>query len=73
MYDIDYYGFGLKGMIIIANTYCHNRGRESIQESSKITIPDKTIIGSIILVVIIAFSVIYWYAISIGIYLDPLL
>jgi hypothetical protein len=65
------YIIGLEGMIIMANTYYHSRCSDPVEDSLKTEISDKIIIGSVVLLTIIAFSAIYWYGNSIGIYVDP--
>ncbi len=55
----------------MANAYCHNGCGEPAQDNLKTRISDKIIIGSIVLLTPIVFGAIYWYGISVGIYVDP--
>jgi len=58
-------------MIIMANTYCHDGYCEPTgKESPNTEISNKVIIGGYVLFVI-ALTVIVWYGVSIGIYVDP--
>jgi hypothetical protein len=57
-------------MIIMANTYCHKGYCEPAEESSKMEISDKVIIGGFVLAMIV-FTAILWYGVSMGIYIDP--
>ena len=55
----------------MANTYCHDRCCESTcKESPNMGASDKIIIGFYVLIMI-AFTAILWYEVSIGIYIDP--
>ena len=53
------------------NIYCQDRCAEPIpKENSTMEISDKTIIGVFTLIMIV-FTAILWYEVSIGMYIDP--
>ncbi|WP_378952567.1 hypothetical protein [Pelosinus sp. sgz500959] len=56
---------------MMANIYCHDGRCESThEEAPNMEISDRTIIG-VYLLMMIVFTAIVWYEVSIGIYIDP--
>lgn len=56
---------------MMANAYCHDdRCESTLKESPDMEISNKVILGGYALLMIV-FTAIVWYEVSIGMYLDP--